>query len=222
MAIYKNNFDTSTTGINIEFMGCYDSHIAMHEWQENFKSINDNVYFYTDYGQLNFNDITFRIKGTIHEKRKYIRDNHQSIKLKANEVEYDLLFCIGHDLLDLYCDKDNIFNGYKLEIVPSTPLTAVTVRGYSQGDTATVYYSPAMFKKLWGKAPIESELRKDFTHYFRDSPILATLTINGSEYYYNLNPYDWQRAEWLASVSQAAAIPLETLENIVPKELDHA
>lgn len=222
MTIYKNNFDTSTTGTNIEFTGCYDSFTSRMTWEDNFTAIAENVYFYTDYGNLAISidgDISFKIKGTVSEKRRFLNEDSSYELIPIKYLDNVIKSRLSPNLEKFYFSKHNPFEGYKLEIVPSTPLESVVIRGYNQGDYATVYYAASMLKKLWGKAPDKAELIKEFKNYFYDSPISATLTINGSDYYYDLDPYNWQRTQWLAIVSLASGVASDTLEKIVPSEL---
>ena len=107
----KNNFNQSSSGINLEMELYYDEDYGRITFDDLFKNIHDNVYFYTDY-------------------------------------------------------MDHVFDEYD----PSE-LSSITIRGYSQGDVAIIYY------------PTDVNIDVDYVHnVFYDYPVYCEIVINDNTY----------------------------------------
>lgn len=124
--MYKNNYDHSSTGTDIEFYGGYDTDQSQRDFIGNFDSAFDGAYFYTDWGMNTPPEVLgdiFKIKKGLKKKdlscfagwgdetRKELEDDILSQPIK-NYPNYE-------DILELKKD---------FKIIKTT--------GYCQGDVA--------------------------------------------------------------------------------------
>ena len=185
----NNNFDTSTTGINIEYNICHDDDLAQHYFNENFSRLKENHYIFSDNEQL-IEEPYFAVKGTQVNKRKFILDDNQyldstdlkgMLKPEIDEMVIEKmseLFFIDDCIL---CKNEvtECLTPFNLEI--ETPFTIIEIRGYCQGDYASVYVDMPQLAKLWGTKPDIESLEEHFVNLFFDKPIYGMVTINGNE-----------------------------------------
>lgn len=229
-----NNFDQSSTGINIECNVFYDSLRAQDLFRENFDYIeSDNrfkadLYWYRDYGNIaGFESVKFTLKATRAELLRYGHDNINYDDYTDEELQEHIADYVGLNICSYFSDTD-MFKDFDIEAVPSTPIKRVLVRGYIQGDASYVIYAPELLKEAWGRedVPSDSEIVAPFVNYFYDAPIYGTCTINGEEYpYYDCEPksdYEYDRARWIDHILAHHAAPegltREMLESVIPQE----
>jgi len=105
--------------------------------------------------------------------------------------------------------------------------TQIHIRGYSQGDNATVLVDMKQLAEVWGKTPTYDELEKLFTQMFYDSPLYVRAEINEREVYskfdgnydeYNKNEFIAEIMEELKNSELDLKVLKEELEKIVPSE----
>lgn len=224
----RNNFDQSSTGINITATVYYDTIIGRMNWEENFSSLQKESYsivYYTDNGNVSEKDIEFSLQGSKEDLLKHAKLIDETVEDGIDLGEFILdsmetATILNYEELNKYDLKNT-----GLEIVPNMPLTTVTVRGYSQGDYAKVIYCAEQLTKVWGKEPVESELKELFTHLFYDCPIYSLVTINDTEYSYldcpAYNDYEWNREAFIEWIAKEAGIDKAMLEPLIDKELTY-
>lgn len=235
----RNNFDKSSTGIDIEALVMYDTDIAQHDFESNFEVLqhegyrNNTVAYYMDYGNVKGADsITFTIKGDKACLIKYAHENlrgydevQEPSEKDVEDIKHDIAYELKPTVLNYEALNEYDLKDTGLAFEPDRPLVRVSICGYSQGDYAEVIYCPTDLEKAWGNAPIESDLCDMFTHYFYDAPVYAVYTINGKEYSYHDMPtydrYEWKRDEFLDYVAKESGMDRETLEPYCPQYLNY-
>lgn len=232
-----NNFDKSSTGVDIEFTGCYD--LDRYRWlfDESLEVLRHSGYrefsilYYKDCGNVGGDDdVEFELKGTKSQLSDYLVDyfgqESKSGYMRWSKDElYNDVYNHIYDEMNLkdYRECNKELHEYGLEIVPTKELVWLDSRGYSQGDYAEVVYCPSDLKESWGICPEESKIQKEINNLLWDSPISATLTVNGNEYYYDehFDWYEWQREKFIEYVAKDANVDKELLEAIVPENLKY-
>ena len=225
----RNNFDTSSTGTNIESTCYYDTDKSRYDFKENFKIMqhsdyrNNTIAYYIDHGNVEDNDaITFTLEGTPEQikaalKQDGYEDDDDTVKDALEILENGY----GEKITLLnYEDFNRVYD--PLSVKPSKVLEKIITRGYSQGDYAEVFYCPDDLEKAWGNVPQKNDLKKTFDHLFWDAPIYASITINGDEYFYWDQPeydeYEWEREKFLKFVAEKSGVKFETLAAIMPDD----
>lgn len=216
-----NNFNQSSTGVNIESSCFFDTCLSQDTWRENFQSCKgektrfrgDEVYYYKDYGNLpnRLESMEYTIKGLKRDLIRYMDDmafytwDRDSSKSELQELVKDIIEQCEGGIAYWMIDSD-LLDDYNLKIVPSHELNKIEIRGYSQGDYAEVLYCPADCNY-----PNESELKKLFENMFYDAPIYCRVMINDITYYYSdmdgcevKSEYDWNREAWIEYVKNAS------------------
>lgn len=228
---YKNNFDTSTTGNNIELSCFYDIFQSQYDFDENFIILqhSDNQktgkYYYIDNGTLPDSDsIEFTLKGKKSELVQYYKDNinYESISkwTKQDIIEEIIGGFETITLLNFQWFNEEEFSNYNLEFIPSKEIICLSSTGYSQGDYVEIFYSPEDMRKVWGKIPSESDMQEIFDNYIWNSPIYARFDINEKEYNYydyDLDSYEWQREQFAQKVSKDSGIEESILLDMLPE-----
>ncbi len=233
----RNNFDKSSTGIDIECVCQYDSYKSRMDFEENIEIIQHNGYsttsigYYIDNGNVSGTD---SVKMTVKGKNEAIIKAAKEYTEFYSDTELDAESCVSLDIADMKVeliaaledvniinyalDKLPVIDG--LEFVPNKNLIVLTTKGYSQGDYAKVIYCPEDLEKVWGSFPTQESIQKMVDHYYWDSPIYAHFEINGTEYAYHdmpeYNEYEWDRKKFLDYVAKESGVSVESLESFVP------
>lgn len=224
-----NNYNKSSTGINIEGNFFYDNDLGRMYFKESFEEIKDSLFLYTCNGEIK-NDITFTVKGKKSDIVKY---------LDSIVMDFDWKDESKDTLLDEVIDRNNVslsnyeeikkeLKEYGITLISSTPIEKIITRGYSQGDYAEVLYFPEKLKELWGNDVNESSLQEDINHLFWDLPIYGSLEVNGVDFHYEENLYEWEREKFINTIMEQYK-PLEgfkgtfknELEKLVPQEIPY-
>jgi len=228
-----NNFDTSSTGINIEGSFFYDTDISRMYFDETFDKIKNGLLFYNGHDQIK-DDVSFTVKGNKSNLIEFLNMYVGDYDWKDNSKS-ELLDEVINNLdvsLENFETISNDLKDYRIELVPSTPIEKIITRGYSQGDYLEVLYFPEKLKELWGNDVDESSLQTDIDHLCWDTPIYGNVTINDVEFLYEGDPYEWEREKYIKSIIEHyegikdhKPIKMETLiselEEIVPKEITY-
>lgn len=241
----QNNFDTSSTGNNIEFNGCMDTDKSQWEFKDNFQVLQSSGYrthtvaYYIDNGNVpNADALEFTIKGTVKDMRSWLHGGDVSHWVSATEInkankaqliEWVLVdLALNYDtpsLITMESINSHQFKDTRLELTTNKPVQRLITRGYCQGDYAEVWYCPSDLAEAWGAEPKESHLQETFDHLFWDAPVYAVMTINGTEYHYwdmpEYDEYEWNREAFGAYVAEESKIPLEEIMAVLPKELEY-
>lgn len=244
--MYKNNFDKSSTGTDIEVYCAYDWDVACMDFKENFKILQHESYhktckaFYTGQ-ELDPDSITFTIKGTVKEMRRFAKaecywlESREVNKLnKAGLIDEinELLarsevICVLNyqELNEEFFSPTHYFGkeepeSYDLELVPDRTLLWVSVSGSSQGEYAEVCYAPDSVYPKYD----ESGMKQYFERLFYDAPIYARFDIDGEEYYYHEyvdDTYEWEPEAFAEGVAKDSGIDVETLKGFLPEYPDY-
>ena len=227
----RNNFDKSSTGVDIECICQYDSGRSRWEFEENIQIVQHDGYrttsigYYIDNGNVKGHvDIKFTVKGTRERKIEYLDEIFSVTKEDIQTwddatLDSEIMSYVEVTLIDYVMDRMDSIDG--LEFTPNKNLIVLTTRGYSQGDYAKVIYCPDDIEKAWGRYPKQEDIQKMVNHYFWDAPIFAVMTIDGKEYDYQEMPeyddYEWKRDKFLEYVAKESGIEREKLEKFVPE-----
>lgn len=228
-----NNFDSSSSGVNVE-VNVYRAEIdAQYRYDENFEELCSNdVKQYIDWGNIGVcsNEELFKIK-TSNSKQSIIDAieylvgycDDSIVKDDLIEVLYDMDFCDLYaptwsrnksvfDLLDVKCN---------FEVVVST--------GYSQGDVRDVII-PHKLADVWGckKSDMMNGMQEEIDHLIWDTPINGEIVVDGSEYFiteYMDSNYEWDADAVLESFKSTHDdlddVVFEEIEELLPTELDY-
>lgn len=216
--MYKNNYDQSSTGINIEVGACYDTGLSRTYFEDSISNYNHSLYTY----EINPESIRDFIE--IDSKA-----NHEELADLANELNewcyYDEYS--DEDLRELILDAgpELIMNRYWHEQLGSTlhlkpEFTLYRTRGYCQGDIETVLYK--------GDS-MSASIQNSIDHLFWDAPVRAFVSINEElyEYWdYDLPEYEWKRDEFIEKIlsqykGEKSDYVHQQLEKMLPEELNY-
>lgn len=223
--MYKNNFDCSSTGLNIEVSARYDSDLSRIIYEENYRTCYSKtnrgvdlcirVYDFAADNQLStvadvgyFKNVGSHGPMTketmveiLNEYREYCYDVES---FTAQELK-DELKCIDiryvPDLLHYYGSYYHLNDDVVLYVS----------RGYCQGDIANVLC-----------AGDTKECREQINHELWDCPVSATIIICGCEYnYYDFgcDQYNWEKEKFIDKVVEAHTNDKELQERL-RKQLD--
>ncbi len=192
-----NNFDQSSTGLNIELSIFRDTDQSRHDFEECFNIIQSESYrrhtiaVYTDFGNIDpdfdFEDpanYDFTKKELVAAMKKASIWDQETARYKG----YDLYKATKQELIEFAKEEYN-YSDFAEFLENFTP-NFVTIKtcGYSQGDYAEVIFSKKVIDYL-EKSCLKSfdellpSLETTVDHLFWDSPIYARLTVNDDEYY---------------------------------------
>ncbi|MBO7712304.1 MAG: hypothetical protein J6S85_01975 [Methanobrevibacter sp.] len=214
--MYINNFDTSSSGVNIEFSGRHDTDLSHWEFEDNFEVLKwgrseAELIFFTDYGQIEAPE-------KIGDVFKINKHTHKADILDLDWFEGETLAEIKDELLNKpikdWEDFDSVLDlkaGFEI----------LETKGYCQGDFCKVLINLTGLEKLWGNKPDIKALNEDIDHLFWDCPITANFMIDGVCYDYDLDRYDWQREEFAEQIAKDSGVDVNTLLALMPEHLDY-
>ena len=187
-----NNYNCNNKGINIELFVHYDNEQSLWNFNDNFKNIKDDVYWYSTWDGIPVPDC-FNDLYDITEP-----DRETSYEILIDELHYD-----SDSISDCEFNKstawDEVFNDYSFPLdlddfnnmLESYGVTydklyeTVYSRGYSQGDYVEVLV-PTQIRKNYGlkdDVDLAEHVQEDVDHFLWDSPLFCRITINDEEYY---------------------------------------
>lgn len=219
-----NNYTQAANGtpsisINLHF----DHDQSQIDFNENFERLEkQNNYYYIDNGNLTDHEsIEFVLNGTIENMRKfhaeYISNNTDNFT--DEDIKQDIfLSYLPDDISQLEQINGDELNTCDLYFSSSKIIDYVVIRGYSQGDYAKVFFCPADIESVWGKKHKENDLKESFSHMFFDAPIYGVIDIDGEEYFYDFDQYNFEREKWLKNVAEQAKVEYELLESLCPQQ----
>lgn len=177
-----NNYDLSSTGVNIDLTIGKDSFLGQDRFNENFTRIEDNTYLYIDYGNLS-NDFIVTITEEDNEKlKKIVIDNDLNYNYDSDNLETcQYIDCIteNYNNIELY---EFCLNNY-IEI--EERYKTISISGYSQGDYATVIVNTKECKKVWENEFIKAmpNYSDYFVNLFYNQPLYCSIVVNDIDYY---------------------------------------
>ena len=239
-----NNYDKSSTGVNIEASVSWDNDVAQDNWNENFIKLEfgpyEGYYLYTDWNNV-----------TDYYNKKYpnnlgienimnIEECYDIAETKRNLTILRYLTVKEHKLLyyseavddytalnlveSLFYDGP-IKNIDDLDIEYTSKVDTLETRGYSQGDYENVLIPTNVLRQIWGKKPNIDALQEEINHLFWDAPLYCVVTINGEEYDYAVQngTYSYDKDALIDELCNAAEnvdtdVLRAELENILPEE----
>lgn len=235
MTTYKNNFDNSSTDINIESQFSYDSALAQSEFNDNFARIknSEHLFFYTNYGQESLDAIvvTFKDEPVDNPKRQE-KKNFQMAVLwcfsnlphRTNYGDLKELFELAYDyykpedfLMAMIeeeegTETESYYKAVKECELLESNFQVAEITGYCQGDYATIIYIDS---GSW----LEAE--SYFHNLFYDCEVYGNLTINERDfiaYDYMDNYYIWDKEDFIKTFLDFEKDYIAKLE----KETDNA
>ena len=228
-----NNFNESSTGINIEGAFFYDTDLSQIWFDENFERLIKDEFIYNPCGQID-TTISFTVKAYKQDLVEYLNDivgDFDWIEESRSDLMDEVIHQNDIDLLN-YNEVKGTLEDYNIELIPNTEIKHIVTKGYSQGDYAKVFYLPERLKELYGNNINESELQKEIDHLFWDAPIYGKLKVNGTDFYYESDPYEWEREKFIGEVieyfnkiKETEPIDIELLkhelERVIPQEIDY-
>lgn len=191
-----NNFDKSSTGINIETDLHYSNSIRQWDFDDNFESFDRGHLFYNPCHEIETDRIYLDVVATkkdLIEFLSYEKSKSELNKLNKDELKeefwehiaiyYDLSCELRYLPSLLYeFDGNGDYNinfktdkGHKIELH--------TVNDY--GDYYTVITIPQLISEFYGRKVTYDEIAKDINYLIQVTPISGTININDNEIYYN-------------------------------------
>ena len=211
-----NNYDQSSTGINIELSIFYDCDQARIEL-EGFIQEPEVLALRDRRGYLDYIVIApdlcapYRsVDALRHMSKEQLTDLLQLLNL---DTGYDFT---KQELID---ELRHVTKAeYLTALYADTPYRDLpytySVNGYSQGDNCRVY---DMYPE--GKAPYDREY---IHHLLWDAPIYGTLCVNGDYYYIDLYEYDTEvLLRNLADRTELSPEALQQIEALLPTQLEY-
>lgn len=207
-----NNFDISSSGVNLELYIMRDSDIARTDFEENFVEIENtgsvNIYQFISCGtfeEMSLSDpdcykITKQelkqaliddIYDDIDELREDCRFHCDKSLSKMNKQDF-------FDMLGSLYDSSFLAKFYKTFGIPR--FKVIPIHGYCQGDYAEIVFMERDMKE-YSFNNIDtflSNMREYFTNLFYNQPIYARLEIDEEEIYldeYLENVYDYEPSQ---------------------------
>ena len=228
-----NNYNTSTTGINIEAHVFYDWDAARMNWDESFVEIKEDwlpqEYMFTAYGNLSDNIPDVEEMVNLPESKSNLTKLRYCTVKTEGYLEYSEAKCdyTAYGLLEVLLD-----NGATLEVLDELDLEytlnfeTIVTRGYSQGDYATVLIPTKSLAELYGceQDKVMDGLQESINHLFWDSPVYCRVEINGEENFPDCDgSYEYNKEEVINQlVKNTPNVDLdvlrEELENTLPDE----
>lgn len=214
----RNNFDQSSTGLNIELSFFKDIDQSARDFEECFNIIQQSSYGdhtiaeYTDFGNIraefSFSDLSeygFTMKGckaVLLENNSVEELNDTAKKIAGKTFKALNKTEIAEFLNEYFYYSSDLGNWLQKNFTPL--FTKLVTRGHCQGDYAEVIFS-RKFKEYWKK-----ETNKDFSvdsfsdlvdNLFWNSPIYGRLSVNEKEYYLDellSDRYDYDKDQLIA------------------------
>lgn len=239
-----NNFNTSTTGIDIGLAVEFDAGMARIDWEINFKRIgNSDKFAYIDYGYLSGDMpeiqplprqkgkiIQAMIKKSLSGFDSVFLDYYTKQELKG--MSQDMLVSVLDEIL--YDEKkvQEFYNEHGIK-TNANDIVEVSITGYSQGNYATILVNAKEFEEIHGAKFKEEDYKDYFTNLFYNQPLCVRATVNDKEYHserfdgqYVEFDKDEYIAELVASVLEDQPeidkdVLIEELEEIVPDYPKH-
>jgi len=231
----KNNFDQSSSGINIELFLGYDIYSAQINFEDNFEPIKDNFIFYKDYGNMELNENLvsyFNIEDTKQNRKGLLKALHSldyfsyykldafNVENLINEIVYGYALYQLEEIEDLLIENNVKF---------TTNFEYIEISGHNQRDYHTILVDKKQFKAINGIDFDSKVYSPIFKNYCYDSPLNCHAIINNKDYY--SETFDWQYIHFdkeifiMDIIKQVKNIDIELLtkelEDLVPEEISY-
>lgn len=220
--MHTNNYDMSSSGLNIELTCFRDCALAQSEFSDSFTYIKQyKQYVFSHYGNVDVSNFekTFKVNCTArglfiryhqfanNSDPRYLRD------LIRELAQYDDIQPIRH------CTKEVMLNAIRnhcydhqvyIEFLSKhfePDYFEVVTRGYSQGDYARVIIPNSVLTEC-GMDITEDNADKfepDIHHLFWDAPLYCRITLDGDEHdltEYLPNLYDYDKEDFIKLIDE--------------------
>lgn len=229
-----NNFDKSSSGINLELVANYDQHHSQHLFDESFKNVwynsgslingryyNVDLYLWTNYGNFSdtfdlddLNNYSFAKTQLIEMLTIYSLEDAQDLSKDLfnkgfSKLDKAELIELAESMID-YNDKINLYTEHL-----HLKAFIVDTRGYSQGDYAEIIIPFESLDQLGVNYKdkdfnIDQWVGNDFDHLFWDSPAYIRLTVNDED---EIDLTEWLECEYTYDKNDLLASLKESLEH---------
>lgn len=196
--VIMNNFDQSSTGVNLELHCFYDCDLSRIYFDDNFQKdgyLTDHFQF-IDYGNHKVVDLLdldnykytkqMIIEGLLsyfncsieHLGTHFLNDHgfYLSKATKTDLIEYvETSLYHSSDIIKFYIDNfDPLFE-------------VITIYGHSQGDQVDIIFSFEAMKEytFQDREKFIDTMQEYFTNLFYNAPVYCRLEINGNELYFD-------------------------------------
>jgi hypothetical protein len=225
-----DNYDTSSSGINIQAIIEQDEDLAQYNWKENFIAVQDDVFQYIDYGNVKeFDDIYDLIEVT---ENNIVTLLDALVKegwsLSDFEGDYSREVLVDKLLEDYYIqdykEVIDLLNQYGVSFKKNYEV--VYTRGICQGDYAEVLIPIKQLRECWGVSYAIKDEDLVSTEYidrvFWECPITIRVNVNGEEYVDDLDgQYDYyNKYDKLGLIDRVVEYFKDLDEEILRQELD--
>lgn len=192
-----NNFDQSSSGMNLELTCFHDTDRSRCDFEESFTRISDQLWIYTEFGNVSDNfslSDPVNYKFTVKELRSAISNNYDT-ELSRHYLSKPFSKLTKAELLEfLDCmayDSSEVAEFLQANFVPL--YDTIITRGYCQGDYAKVIITPAFHKFLADNGTTfeksKDDLKNTIGHLFWDAPIYCRLSVNADDLELFLDEY---------------------------------
>lgn len=219
----KNNYNTNANGPDIEVSIFYDTDLSYILFYENIETLQCSSYYKNAvayyHGGEGVPELEWTVNGTTKALRDYIKAEvvQYSDKPLSRMTKVELLDDIHEHLnreftVDLVHESDiaEHLEQYGLQWVCNREIFKHEVRGYSQGDYATVYTHH------------ENVSREYLTNLLYGTPISARMEVNGEEYYSKYDGlYEWNRDEAIEDFAKQTGLDKEEFAYMIPEQPDY-
>jgi len=223
-----NNYTQAANGTpSVSITLQHDNDQAQIEFKQNFEALkaynkdNNDNYYYIDNGNLSAHtEIEFTLNGTIENMRKFFKDhiNGNESFFTDDDIKENIQSWQPDNICQLEIVNDSELKEFDLHFSSNKIIDYVVIRGYSQGDYAKVFFCPGDIESVWGKKHKENDLKESFTRLFFDAPIYGVIDINGEEYFYEFDQYNFEREKWLKNVAEQAKVDYALLDSLCPQQ----
>ncbi len=176
-----NNFTKNGNGASVEINAFFDSGMSQYYFDDNFERLDDSVFFYTDWQNIEKVELEDMYIVTNDTRENVIKelsetccdwDENNDPKMSNEELK---------KVLDSNLDYD--YNETDFFEFDSENFAEIETRGYSQGDYAKVYVDLRAMRKMTGKEDFNADTLKDTIHnLFWNSPLYVKVIVDGQEY----------------------------------------
>ena len=216
-----NNFDQSSSGVNLELDIYYDTLLSQDLFYECFIKADksdqyggDSVWIYVDHGNIGKIDLTDPSSYEFTKKdlltallEKWHKDDLDQTsknyfdkplsKLTKNE-----LFLLVYEMEEIIVDTVDFYCEHL-----QTKFETVAIRGFCQGDYAEIIVPDYYFDEMGTEKPnsVEDFFYDAFVNYFYRAPFYALLTIDGNSFNFldYINEwYDYDKGELLQAATE--------------------
>ena len=236
-----NNFDQSSTGLNISASAFRDTDLSHFYFEEAFFTIKEGNKDLLVYCEGNFSDFEKEYSFTKAElvaAWSKVESRADFLENFRSRMGFGYSKATKQDLID-YCETETGGGGDWLEFQQEVGFKAnfdvVVSRGYCQGDYREVIV-PHKFWDIVGipkPLDVQSNLGAHIDSLLWDCPIYSRFTVNAEEFFIDQelkNSYSWDKAEALgiaaklikdSFTSEEQAIIMDFLSNALKTDLDY-